>query len=211
MDEKPTPAPQKPRNFEEAYKKFEETSQGETAPAPPQQDALMETGDEAAEAEMADPVDTSTPARDPEIIPAWCIFPEDPKWKIPPGKQLGVFRFRAAWTDRPDLGDRVCVMFSLSDTEEKLAIKRTRGDNGRTLTEMSKGIIRAMGSPDVPLVMADWTGKLGPGNVDRFWNDIGPKCRVLIQNFYLRTHSLSQEELADFFQNCMVVKSAVAG
>ena len=192
---------------------------------PAKQQVEEETGDDLLEAEANAP--QGTPERNPDDVPPWIRFPEDQKWQIPPHRQLYFLRFRAKWTDNKPAGDRTVILWSLSDNEEKLAAKRTRGESSRTVVEMAKGMIRAMGTvdpdfPDVsewdghtrperPMVRADWTGTLGPGNVDRFWNDIGSKCRVLIQNIYMRSHALNAEDTADFFLNCLAVRSAVDG
>ena len=219
----------KPQSVDEALKKLDEVAEGEDATptveskqAEPEETAedLLST---EAEGEPSALEQAAEEEHDPDAIPPWVCFPESPKWKIPEHKTLMILRFRAKWTDTPHLGDRVCILWSLSATEEKLSSKRTRGDGAQVLSEMSKGIIRAFGmlpleaegnnqyKSTVPMHIADWTGTLGSGNVDRFWNEIGAKCRTMISNAYLRTHSLNAEETADFFLNCFVVRSAVGG
>lgn len=146
-------------------------------------------------------------AKDANALPDWVEFPAG--FKIPPNKQLAFMMFRARWTDRPDKGDRWCLLWPLTDAEEKLAIKRTRGENGRMLAEFSKGMIRIADSKKV-----NWTGDFDPAteaSPDRFWDEIGAKCRQMIQNFYLKTHQLDREEQADFFKNCLHVRTAKVG
>lgn len=136
--------------------------------------------------------------------PDWCPIPSG--LKIPPGRQIGFMLFRASWTDAPQKGDRTCVLWSLSEAEEKMAYTRARGDALRSIGELAKQMIRVVDGQ-----RADWTLGVGAGNVDRFWDDIGRKCCQMIQNYYLKTHTLSQEEQQDFFMNCLVVRTAVAG
>jgi hypothetical protein len=186
----------KVKSFDEAMREMRATPQeegilnagGRMEDLPPRQ--VGETMEEAA-------------ARDPEGIPEWVKFP--PKMKIPPGKEVGFMQFRAKWTDKPHLGDRQVIMWSLSDADEKLAMKRTRGEHMRTITEAAKQCIRAIDG-----VSANWTGAFVLGNVDTFWNEIGGKCRQLIVNYYLKTHTLEAAEQLDFFANCLAVRR-VAG
>jgi hypothetical protein len=145
------------------------------------------------------------PAAEEGALPPWVEVPTD--LVFPRGKQVGFMRFKAEWTDRPELGDRNIIIWGLTDNDEKLAISAARGEGGRTVPEMAKRIIRSIDGH-----RADWTGKKsGPGGVDRFWNEIGPKCRTLVTNMYWKTHQLSMEETADFLLHCVVFRSAVAG
>ena len=141
---------------------------------------------------------------DPNAMPPWVQVP--PGLTFPVGKTIGFLRFRAVNTDRPEKGDRQIIIWGLTDAEEKLALKATRGESARTVTEMAKRTIRAIDG-----VRADWSGKQGPGNVDRFWDEVGPKYRPLVINAYMKTHVLSREETADFFLECQHFMSAVPG
>ena len=141
---------------------------------------------------------------DQDARPAWAKVP--PSLVLPPGKQIGFMLFRAAWTDRPDLGDRTIVTWGLSVNDEKLARQASRGDSARAIDELAKRTIRAIDG-----VRADWTGKRGAGDVNAFWEQVGPKCRPLIINAYWKLHSLTAEETADFFTGCIAYRSAVAG
>lgn len=132
--------------------------------------------------------------------PSWALVPND--LKMPAGKQVGFLLIRAKWTDRPDLGDRQCIVWNLSSNDEKWAIKRCRGDNMATIPELSKAMIRAFDG-----MAADWSGKPGPANITKFWDEIGARGRILIQNYYLRTHSMTSEEQMDFFANCIAVRT----
>lgn len=141
---------------------------------------------------------------DPDALPEWAKVPSG--LALPPGKQIGFMMFKAEWTDRPHGGDRVIVMWGLTVADERLARAATRGDSTRSYEELAKRMIRSVDGH-----RADWTGKQGPGSINRFWDEVGPKCRPLIINAYLKTHSLGAEETADFFLNCCAYRSAVAG
>lgn len=87
---------------------------------------------------------------------------------------------------------------ALSESEEKIAYKRSGGDSTRAIAELTKMSIRLIDG-----VKADRTGATGPGNVNIFWAEIGTKLRQMLQNYYLRTHTLSQEEQTDFFRELL--------
>lgn len=135
-------------------------------------------------------------------VPDWAPLPTG--FKIQPGKRVSFFRFRAKWTDKPEKGDRWCMVWNLTEAEESASYKRCRGEQSRTFPELAKSTIRVVDGH-----VADRTGTGGPASVALFWNDIGTACRQLIQNYYLKTHTLNQEEQADFFANCLVVTTAV--
>jgi hypothetical protein len=138
----------------------------------------------------------------PKPLPDFVTFPEG--FRVPPNKEVAVMVFEAHWTDRPDKGKRWCLLWGLSDADEKLALKRTRGESARTIGELSKQTIRIIDAK-----RADWTKTLAGGyDVERFWDEIGPKCRQRIQDFYLKMHSLKKEELDFFFENCLFVRRA---
>lgn len=115
-------------------------------------------------------------------------------------------RFRAEWTDAPQKGDRVMVLWSLTEAEEKLAYKRSGDDTRSTIAELSKQSIRAIDG-----CKADWTRASVPGAVHILWNDLGTRCRQQIMNWYLKSHTLTSEQQQDFFVNCFAVRSAVGG
>lgn len=135
--------------------------------------------------------------------PGWA--PKPANLKIPPGGEICIMLFRSKWTARRDKGDRTCVLWFLSDADEKNALKRTRGEPLRSMSEMSKQMVRAV---DGQLVQ--W-GTGSTFDIEVFWNDIGPKCRQLIKNYYGKTHVLDDEEMQDFFSNCIAVREAAGG
>lgn len=139
-----------------------------------------------------------------EGLPEFASLP--PGFVIPPGKRCGWMLFRAAWTDAPEKGDRWCMMWPLSEAEEKNAYKRTAGEGHRSIAELTKASIRIIDG-----VKADRTGPMSVGSVNMFWAQMGVKCRQLMMNYYLKTHTLSPEEQQDFFGSCFVVSTAVGG
>lgn len=157
-------------------------------------------GDVSEEDELEpDPTGAASPA-DPNAIPEWVTLPEG--IVLPKGRQLTFVRFRAAWTIRPEKGDRVCVLWPLTEADEKLALKRTRGEALRTIDELTKQIIRVIDGHK-----ADWTGTRTAGTVNMFWDEIGPKCRQQLKNIYAKTHTLDLAETTDFFINCVAVRT----
>jgi hypothetical protein len=134
-------------------------------------------------------------------VPDWAVIP--PGLKMPPGRQIYFVRFRAGWTDRPSKGERQCILWNLTESEEKHALRRTRGDALRAADELAKQMVRAIdGKP------ADWTGAGGAGSVQTFWDEIGGKCRQLLKGHYAKTHMLDTAETADFFASCVAVRTA---
>lgn len=215
-DEPKIPAPKKPRTFEEV---FQENIMSPEEEAAFENEVYAGVSPKASqkgkdEQEAADPLKTAaaTP-RDPNEVPDWVSFP--PNFKIPRGKTVVFFRFRAEWTEKPEKGDRWCMLWPLSDAEEKLAIKRTRGESGRTLSELSKQCLRLIGTIDSQTgesigKRVNWTGDFDEAtdaSPDRFWADLG-KCRSLVQNYFVKAHQLSAEETADFFTSCVVAVTA---
>jgi hypothetical protein len=137
-------------------------------------------------------------------IPSWVILPPsegDGALRYPPGRAVYFLRFRAEWTDTPQKGDRQCVVWPLSDRDEKLAYGRinlgTSGVKAVSL-EMAKQMVRAIDG-----VKVNWSGKRGPSSIDEFWTDIGARCRSMIERLFLKTHSLDQAQVDDFFENCV--------
>ena len=139
--------------------------------------------------------------QDPNVLPDWVVMPPD--LTIPPGRTVGFLRFRAPWTDCPEKGDRQCIVWNLSDMDERIAIKRTTmGDSMQLAGELSKQMIRAIDG-----VKVNWAAVKGPGCIDEFWKEIGSKCRQMVIRWYTQNHSLTDTEQADFFENCAVVRT----
>ena len=132
--------------------------------------------------------------------PPWAKIPAG--FKFPRGRQVAFLRFRAEWTDTPWKGDRQAVVWSLTDADEKIGLGRAMGDVNRAANELSKQMLRAIDGHE-----AVWDGTPGPGNVDRWWTEIGGKCRQILVRVYTQLHVLSEEERTDFFENCIEVRT----
>lgn len=158
---------------------------------------------DVVEEEPEDDAGEEEPAEDmgpKDGIPSWATLPEG--LKMPrPGVQVAFLRVPAKWTTDPGRGDRWCVCWPIGELEERLAYQRARGDAVRSVTEMAKASIRVVDG-----YKADWTGKPNAkGSVSEFWANIGPKGRQLVRNYYVRTHTVSEEEVLDFFSKHFAV------
>lgn len=156
----------------------------------------QEEDDKTNAERMADALDPDAAAEAP---PEWAVVPEG--LKLPEeGSQIAFIRIPARWTRSPSKGDRVCICWPIGETEERLAYARSRGDMVRSMTELAKATIRAVDGH-----RADWSGNMAkPGSITTFWSDIGPKGRSMIRNYYVRTHTVTDEEALDFFSKHFV-------
>ena len=150
-----------------------------------------------------DPLPAVAGVPDPEgdDVPEWGVVPEN--LRVPKGKRIMFIRFRAEWTDAPMKGERQCIIWTLTDGEEKLANDRCGGSSSRAPAEYSKQMIRAIDG-----VTVDWSKRVGPGSIDEFWREIGPKCRGMLMRIYAQLHLPSDPELNDFFEHCVAVRTA---
>lgn len=160
------------------------------------------TIEEVKESIAKDAGDTELPPlpETKDSAPDWAEIPD--ALEIPKGRSVGFMRFKSEWTDAK-IGDRNIVLWNLTEGEERTAIKRARGNQDQYLSEMAKQMIRSIDG-----LKANWTKNGAPGDVDKFFTDIGSKCRKQIQNYYLKTHIMNQEEQADFFYNCFAIRTA---
>lgn len=160
---------------------------------------IQEMSEEAAEAVLAgnEPEEEHPDAT--SSVPEWANIPKG--LKLPrPGCSVAFMRIPAAWTTDPAKGDRWCACWQIGETEERLAYQRSRNDMQRSVNELSKATIRIVDGHK-----ADWSGvATKPGSVSEFWSAIGPKGRHMIRNYYVRTHTVSDEEVLDFFSNHFV-------
>jgi hypothetical protein len=177
-------------------------AENETAADSPAADPVVkvEELDEAgaekafAEGEPEAEEEASTDAPAAGEIPPWASIPPGVKMP-PPGASVAFLRIKAAWTMNPAKGDRWCMCAAIGETEEKLAYSRSRGDQIRSIQELSKATIRVVDG-----FKADWSGVASKkGSVSEFWSAIGAKGRQMVRNYYVRTHTVSEEEALDFF------------
>lgn len=183
----------------------------EEAPKPEDPVKVEELEERAAEqafAEASAESEASTASRMEEAIDPEQAATQPPDWAaVPPllkmpseGSQVAFIRIPAVWTRTPARGDRVCICWPINETEERLAHTRARGDAMRSLTELAKATIRAVDGEK-----ADWSGVGSKkGSVSAFWTDIGPKGRAVIRTWYVRTHTVTDEEALDFFSKHFV-------
>lgn len=132
-------------------------------------------------------------------IPQWAIRPPD--LQIPRYKKVFYLRFRADMTDTPSKGERQAIIWSNNLADQKLAVMRSNKDPNQMAEQMAKQMIRAVDGH-----VADWTGELGAGNIDIWWDAIGPKCRSILDRLFVQMHVATKEDLADFFENCVEVR-----
>ncbi len=136
-------------------------------------------------------------------IPPWVKLPEEKNFKMPgKGRLVWFMRFRARLTDAPHKGERQCILWSLTEEDEKIAITRTWGNNALIPAEMGKMMIRAVDGRAV-----NWDGNPTPASGKHFWREIGAAYRQMIINNYLMTHTLKLEDRVDFFDDCLAVRT----
>lgn len=141
------------------------------------------------------------PASAGDDVPEWAIVPGN--LKVPKGRQVVFLRFVPSMTDTPAKGERQCICWSLSDGEEKMANDRTGGSSARAPAEFTKQMIRSIDGSVV-----DWGKAKGPGSIDEFYREIGPKCRNLLMRIYTQLHLATEDEARDFFESCVAVRTA---
>lgn len=141
--------------------------------------------------------------------PAWVRVPKG--FKFPKGRQIIFVRFRAEWTDTPEYGHgmsdqpgrwRQCIIWPLSDADEKHALNRAMGDINRAPGQLAKQMVRAIDGHE-----ADFGGSPSPGNIDRWWDQIGGRCRGQLIRLYTQLHVLGRDEQKLFFESCVAVRS----
>jgi hypothetical protein len=141
--------------------------------------------------------------------PEWCK-PFPPGFQIPKGKRPIFMRFRGSWTETPHLGDRYCVCWGITVGEEYTADKRADERGARSIPERAKLSLRLIASDKDAMMMAvDHTKAVPEADPDIFWEQIGLKCRTLLVNVFIQTHSLNVDERRDFYENCIEVRDAV--
>lgn len=150
--------------------------------------------------------------------PGWVRLPSG--LRFPRGRQVMFIRYPSIWTDTPGMGQtmpdaeahemagkdalwRQCICWPLSVGDQKLAVGRAMGDGNRISDELTKQMIRAIDGHEV-----DWSGMPGPGNIDVWWDQIGGRCRGLLNKIFAQLHILSRQELQLFFERCIAVRSA---
>jgi len=148
------------------------------------------------------PTIIDAPADDGIGVPDWFRmngpFPAD----VQPGTTVIFLRFPVALTGDPKRGERQCAARPLTVALEKFARSRAQDGDAYTLTiELTKAMICvADGAP------ANHFAK-GPGSVNHFWQEIGPKCRDLLIGMFSKLNRVDAKERADFLSNCVAVRT----
>lgn len=181
--------PARPTAFDEVRERMRRAKAGEE----------VEDNDDGPE--LSDPDDAEAAADEVQsgAWPDWVMIPDG--MVFPEGKVAFAVRFRAGVTDQPKLGERQCILWNLTEADEKLALKRTRGEHLRTIDELAKQMIRVIDGKKVT-----WTANVAH-NPNFFWNAIGGACRTQLKNLYVKRHSLSTEDSVDFFTNCVAART----
>lgn len=142
------------------------------------------------------------PEASTEGAPQWVKIPKG--MKFPRGAPVVFIQFRAHLTASPSKGDRQAILWPLSDGDEKAAYQRAMSDPNRAPGQLAKQMVRSIDGHEV-----DWSGSPDhPGNIDRFWNEIGGRYRTQLIRLYTKLHILNEEEQRDFFENCVAVRTA---
>jgi hypothetical protein len=179
----------------------------ESEPTPDDLQELDESGppedDPEADVDAREVPQVTGPAqpRDLTGLPGWVKIPQDLEFP-PRGVTWCCMRFEPEWTDRPDAGERQCILWNLSVGDEKFARKRARGDAESMLDEQAKQMIRAIDGQRI-----DYGSPNSPYSPDRFWDEIGKKCRMLVMNYFMKVHTLEPAEKLHFFANCLVART----
>ena len=166
------------------------------------------------------------PPPSPGGAPSWVDIPAG--FAFPRGKQFIFMRFKSSWTDTPWKGTplkgddgkimceyvteegtgnlvekpilwRQCICWPLNVADKKLAVGRANGDVNRMSEELTKQMIRACDGEE-----SDWALN---GPQDAFWNEIGEKCRNLLDRMFNQLHMLNADETRDFLATCVAVRS----
>jgi hypothetical protein len=145
--------------------------------------------DDDGEDEEEDDEPNDEPQHD---VPDWAILPEGVK--LPPvGTTIVFMRFEPSWLMDPNGPELQCVLWPLTEAEELMAYKRSRGDQQRSVIELAKQCVKIADGQK-----ADWT-KGKTSNVEKFWAKLGPKARHMVRNYYAKTHIVTAVESLDFF------------
>jgi hypothetical protein len=169
--------------------------------APEQPLTLNDDGYPSAPEEEPEKPFADLPDARPGGAPGWVKIPEG--FTFPRGRQVAFLRFRGTWTDTPDKGERQCILWALTDADEKMALSRAQGDVNRAANELAKQMVRALDGH-----VADWSGNPGVGNIDQWWNEIGGRCRGMLVRIFTQLHVLNTEERKDFFEHCIELRTA---
>lgn len=158
------------------------------------------TTDKATDSALDKAIARETQVQMPRSSTGWPQWVQVPAELTPPkGRRIIPVLFRAAWTNAPESGDHQCILWSLNDLDDKVALGRAMGEPLRLADEYAKRMVRAF---DGVAVRDDGSTD---GEFLRWWGMVGKKCTDMIWKLYLQEHRLSDKERQDFFDNCLAV------
>jgi hypothetical protein len=165
------------------------------------EDEGFDVGDVPEEVPEEKPVKAFAPIPDarPGGAPGWVKVPQG--MRFPRGRQVAFIKLLPQWTDAPHKGERQCIVWGLTDIDEKMAMSRAMGDPNRVVSELTKQMIRSVDG-----AVVDWSGVGGPGSIDQWWRDIGGKCRQILIRIYTQMNVLPDEDRKHFFENCIELR-----
>jgi hypothetical protein len=122
---------------------------------------------------------------------------------IAPGSILGFMRFPVWITNNPQKGERQCALRALSPVLEKFGRNAAKGSASgyETVASLAKMMICVVDG-SLPELF-----KAGPGSVNHFWAEIGPKARDAVVTYYVRTHQFTEKERDAFLASCLTVRT----
>lgn len=129
--------------------------------------------------------------------PSWAKVPKD--LKFPKGIDVIFAKIPASFTMYPSLGERQVILWPLTDGDERLAYGRATSPL-RAPAELTKQMVRAIDGERI-----NWTGNpSAPGaDIDRFWHEVGPRGRDLLQRLHIQMNTVTRDEGAHFFEHCV--------
>ncbi len=139
--------------------------------------------------------------------PLWAVIP--PEMVFPSTRTVFFLRFPSEMTFAPTKGIvapddgklyRQAIVWGLSVGDQNFAAGRAMGDPNRFNDQLVRSMVRAIDGKVV-----DHSG----GEFDFWWDEVGPKVRVLLQRVYGQLHYLKPDELNHFLANCVAARSAV--
>ena len=168
----------------------------------PEDDEDEETEDAPQEAAQAGAGAPASPPADEDGPPPWFHmpkqgFPPD----VEPGTTVIFCRFPVWVTGAPAKGERQCAIRPLTAKLEKLAQAKGKGDGYVLAAEYAKAMLCVVDGQPAEQFRA------GPGSVNHFWNEIGPKGREALLIQFNKLHRFSSSERDDFLANCVAVRT----
>ena len=138
-------------------------------------------------------------------LPEWFKMPPNGfPGDVEPGTPVIFLRFPTWVTDKPKLGERQCAVRPMTPKLERFARSKVSGES-RTLgndlaEEYAKAMICVVDGHQANLFAA------GPGSINHFWADVGPKGRELLLIQFNKLHRLSTEDRTNFLANCVALR-----